>query len=145
MRLIITSLVAGLALAAGGSAGPNARESASNVTGDEPAKRMPTDASCPRGARELPRGALGPATRAALMAVPRDSEHRGAIATIAARAPYDTARGAPARRRCGASAQRRTVVVDLLYPKLQPSQSLSQGVVYVSRFKSGYRVWEVVR
>jgi hypothetical protein len=42
-------------------------------------------------------------------------------------------------------AQRRTVVVHLLYPKLLPSQSLSQGVVYVSRFKSGYRVWEVVR
>jgi hypothetical protein len=34
------------------------------------------------------------------------------------------------------------VVVDLLFPKMLPSASLSQGVVLVSRFRTGYRVWE---
>jgi len=37
----------------------------------------------------------------------------------------------------------RTVVVDLLFPKMLPSASLSQGVVLVSLFPTGYRVWEV--
>lgn len=44
---------------------------------------------------------------------------------------------------CGDLARRRTVVVDLLFPKLLPSQSLSKAVVLVSRFPRGYRVWSV--
>ena len=58
MRLIITSLVAGLALAAGGSAGSNARESVSNVTGDKPG---PLPYGCPgtTPARASSRCALG--------------------------------------------------------------------------------------
>jgi hypothetical protein len=32
-------------------------------------------------------------------------------------------------------------VVDLLFPSLLPSASLSRGVVLVSRFPTGYRVW----
>ena len=44
---------------------------------------------------------------------------------------------------CSDTVRRRTVVVDLLFPKMLPSASLSEGVVLVSRFPSGYRVWEV--
>jgi hypothetical protein len=44
---------------------------------------------------------------------------------------------------CSDKVRRRTVVVDLLFPKMLPSASLSEGVVLVSRFSSGYRVWEV--
>lgn len=44
---------------------------------------------------------------------------------------------------CSNKARRRTVVVDLLFPKVLPSASLSKGVVLVSRFPSGYRVWDV--
>src|SRR5262249_584579 len=40
-------------------------------------------------------------------------------------------------------ARRRTVVVDLFFPKMRPSASLSEGVVLVSRFSTGYRVWMV--
>ena len=44
---------------------------------------------------------------------------------------------------CSDKLRRRTVVVDLLFPKMLPSASLSEGVVLVSRFPTGYRVWEV--
>jgi hypothetical protein len=44
---------------------------------------------------------------------------------------------------CSNLVRSRTVVVDLLFPKLLPSASLSEGVVLVSLFPTGYRVWEV--
>jgi hypothetical protein len=37
----------------------------------------------------------------------------------------------------------RTVVVDLLFPKMLPSASLSEGAVFVSLFRTGYQVWDV--
>jgi hypothetical protein len=37
----------------------------------------------------------------------------------------------------------RTVAVDLLFPKMLPSASLSEGVVFVSLFPAGYQVWDV--
>jgi hypothetical protein len=44
---------------------------------------------------------------------------------------------------CGKKIQARTIVVELRFPKELPSGSLSEGVVFVSSFKSGYQVWEV--
>jgi hypothetical protein len=44
---------------------------------------------------------------------------------------------------CSSQVRNRTVVVDLLFPKMLPSASLSEGVVLVSRFRTGYRVWAV--
>lgn len=44
---------------------------------------------------------------------------------------------------CSNLVRERTVVVDLLFPKMLPSASLSEGVVLVSLFKTGYQVWEV--
>ncbi len=40
---------------------------------------------------------------------------------------------------------RRTVAVDLLFPKMLPSASLSQGHGLLSLSGTGYRVWEVAR
>jgi hypothetical protein len=37
--------------------------------------------------------------------------------------------------------RKRTVVVDLLFPRMLPSASLSQGVALVLPFNTGYRVW----
>ena len=37
----------------------------------------------------------------------------------------------------------RTVVVDLLFPRMLPSASLSQGMALVSLFNTGYRAWAV--
>jgi hypothetical protein len=44
---------------------------------------------------------------------------------------------------CTSHVRNRTVVVDLLFPKMLPSASLSEGVVLVSRFGTRYRVWKV--
>ncbi len=52
-------------------------------------------------------------------------------------------RGGEVAYQCGKAIQAKTVVVELQFPKELPSSSLSEGVVFVSRFKSGYQVWEV--
>jgi hypothetical protein len=52
-------------------------------------------------------------------------------------------RGEQVAFECGKAIQARTIVVELRFPKELPSASQSQGVVFVSRFKSGYQVWEV--
>ncbi len=44
---------------------------------------------------------------------------------------------------CSSRVRNRTVVVDLLFPKMLPSASLSEGVVLVSLFRAGYPVWDV--
>jgi len=53
------------------------------------------------------------------------------------------ARDGEVKFKCGATVARRTVVVQLLFPWLLPSQCLSQGVVFVGRFHGGYRVWYI--
>jgi hypothetical protein len=42
---------------------------------------------------------------------------------------------------CGPVVGSRTWVVEMRFPKLEPSASLSQGQAFVSRFRSGWRVW----
>jgi hypothetical protein len=54
----------------------------------------------------------------------------------------DAVRGPQARRACGRTVWERTVVVYILDRALLPSQSASQRVLFVSRFESGYRVWQ---
>ena len=53
-------------------------------------------------------------------------------------------RGPEAKFECGARVWRRTVVVYITLRAFLPSASLSERVVFVGRFKSGYRVWQVV-
>jgi hypothetical protein len=42
---------------------------------------------------------------------------------------------------CGPVVGGRTWVVEIRFPKFEPSASLSQGQAFVSRFRSGWRVW----
>lgn len=42
---------------------------------------------------------------------------------------------------CGQEVANRTWIVELHFPRLEPSASLSQGQAFVSRFASGWRVW----
>ena len=42
---------------------------------------------------------------------------------------------------CGPEVGSRTWVVEIYFPKLEPSASMSQGQAFVSRFRSGWRVW----
>jgi hypothetical protein len=44
---------------------------------------------------------------------------------------------------CGASIGQRTYVVQLNFTAELPSASLSHGVVFVSRFVTGWQVWLV--
>jgi hypothetical protein len=110
---------------------------------------QPALGSCPRGAQPLPPGALAPATRAALRQAPRLFGGPGGIdtrdrrATRAALAWVAGARGRQVRRQCGQRVHGRTVVVDLEFPRMLPSASLSQGTVFVARIEQRYRVWEV--
>jgi hypothetical protein len=124
-RLIAVSVVAGLALLASGAASPLAVQAA----------------GCPRAA--LPIAGTNPivaATQAALRRVPvRDRPQvRGALLAIA-----DPSRGPQVRTQCGRRVAGRTIIVYVLRRAYLPAQSASQGVYFVSRFASGYRVWQV--
>jgi hypothetical protein len=104
---------------------------------------------CPKRALPLPAEAIAPAARAALDAQRNRYEELGTrpLLTRASLAGFDEDRGPEARRDCGRRATRRTVVVYLEsasaeFRRRRPS--LSQGVVFVSRFPGGrYRVWRV--
>jgi hypothetical protein len=105
---------------------------------------------CPNNVLRLPANALGPASRAALDSQRGRYEALGTrpLVTRAALAEFDESRGQAARRDCGRRVARRTVVVYLeaasaRFRRTRPS--LSQGVVFVSRFSGGFRVWRVVR
>jgi hypothetical protein len=65
--------------------------------------------------------------------------------TYEIRSAYPAASGegfaAIALRMCGAVVGRRTWVVEMHFPNLEPSASLSQGQAFVGRFRTGWRVW----
>jgi hypothetical protein len=103
-------------------------------------------ATCPRSAARLPADAVARAALAALAEAPRlyrGTDTRGARLVGAALATSAGTRGEQVRRTCGMRTQRRSVVVELLFPRMRPSASLSQGTVFVSLIRGRYRVWEV--
>lgn len=103
---------------------------------------------CPKQARTalpLSAHATKKAARAALAAAPelyKETNVQGATVVWSKRATAAGPRGEQVAFECGRRIQARTVVVELRFPKELPSTSLSEGVVFVSRFKGGYRVWE---
>jgi hypothetical protein len=105
-----------------------------------------TRARCPADALLLPHGA---STRAAGAARAQAAhwypgvKTQGAKVVSAKLARNAGPRGVQVGLACGSRARARTVVVELRFPRMAPSASLSQGVVDVSRFKDGYRVWAV--
>jgi hypothetical protein len=114
------------------------------------ARRSPI---CTRGLTSVevdPRGLLpltgvnpvGAAAAAAARFVEPASRPQVVSATLATQ---DHERGPAAKFECGARVWRRTVVVYVTARAMLPSQSLSQGVFFVGRFRLGYRVWQVVR
>jgi hypothetical protein len=102
---------------------------------------------CPAGALQLPKDAVARASRTALASAAKEYrglKTAGAKVTSGRRATAAGPRGEQVGRDCGAKARARTVVVELQFPRMEPSASLSEGVVDVSRFPGGYRVWRVV-
>jgi hypothetical protein len=98
----------------------------------------PGPVRCPGGVLAFTANPVGPAAAVALRA---DSARNRPLVTGATIAPQDTARGGEAKARCGTRVWQRTVVVHVLDRSLLPSASLSQRVYFVSRFRSGYRIW----
>jgi hypothetical protein len=120
----------------------------------EAATPSPTSASmmgaaasaCPKHALRLPGIGVADAAEQALNEAAHDyrgADTRHAQVLSADRSAFAGARGSQVRQQCGAKVARRTVVVQLLFPKMLPSASLSEGVVFVARFPRGYRVWEM--
>ena len=66
------------------------------------------------------------------------------LVVAAINAPGDPNRGPIARHRCGTTIWQRTIVVYIRLRAFGNSASLSSRVVFVARFKNGYRVWQVV-
>jgi hypothetical protein len=58
-------------------------------------------------------------------------------------AAADQERGPIAKRECGARVRQRPVVVYIRLRAFLPSASLSGRVSFVSRFKGGYRFWQI--
>lgn len=99
---------------------------------------------CPAPLR-LPGNGIAPAANRALDEVKRlydGIDTTNARATQAARGPAAGVRGRQIKKECGLKVQRRSVVVELFFPKMRESASLSQGTVFVSRFRRSYKVWE---
>jgi hypothetical protein len=100
-------------------------------------------AACPKKLVSLTlTNPIAPATTAALRATKQPGRPQ---VTSALLATADKHRGGQAKAACGTSVWERTVVVYITDRALLPSQSLSQRVFFVGRFKNGFRVWQVVR
>lgn len=96
---------------------------------------------CPAGALRLPPDAVARAADVARHY--KDDPRTVIVASGFATSPASGTRGLEVKHQCGAMIARRTVVVDLFYPWLRPSASLTQGTLFVGYFHHGYRVWEV--
>jgi hypothetical protein len=84
---------------------------------------------------------IAPATLAALRYT--NATNRPQVVS-AVMATMDRQRGAEAKFECGTRVYERTVVVYVIDRAALPSQSLAQRVFFVGRFKSGFRVWQIV-
>jgi hypothetical protein len=102
---------------------------------------------CPTAVLVLPADGVARASARAVAEAAADYpglDTKGAVVVRARPARSAGPRGAQVGAHCGAKVRNRTVVVELRFPQLLPSASLSEGVVDVSRFVGGYRVWNVV-
>jgi hypothetical protein len=144
-RLIITS-VAVAVVVAGGLAGVLAFRPAATQAASPPRLGVSHVAlgRCPANALPLPAEAVARAADQARIQAP--ALHKGfgpVVVELAWLAKFKLAVWASAPFHCSPRVRNRTVVVDLLFPKMLPSASLSEGVVFVSLFPTGYQVWDV--
>ena len=102
---------------------------------------------CPVGELVLPANGVRQAAKASLAAAASEYpglNTKGARIVSAKQATVAGPRGVQVGLECGAKARARTVVVELRFPCMLPSASLSEGIVDVARFARGFRVWAVV-
>jgi hypothetical protein len=105
-------------------------------------------ATCPASIQRLPADGVQHAADQALAAAAKlypGINTKGAEVMAAARSAFAGVRGQQVTAMCGSHVAGRTVVVQMLFPAMLPSASLSQSVVFAGRFAGGYRVWFVAR
>jgi hypothetical protein len=101
---------------------------------------------CPAGILPLPAAGVQHAASQALAQAAKlypGVNTRGAEVLAADRSAFAGLRGREVSNLCGTKIAARTVVVQMLFPRMLPSASLSQSVVFAGRFANGYRVWYV--
>jgi hypothetical protein len=101
---------------------------------------------CPAAILPLPAAGVPHAAARALAEAARlypGLNTRGAEVMAADRAAFAGVRGREVGSLCGQKVAARTVVVQMLFPRMLPSASLSEAVVFAGRFAHGYRVWYV--
>jgi hypothetical protein len=134
-------LVTALAASAAGTA-----VAATAASGREVPRVNVHPAGCPRGTLPLQPDGAQRAANAALAEAARlyhGLNTRDAEVMASDRSSFAGARGSEVTHLCGPRVAARTVVVQLLFPRMLPSASLSEGVVFAARFPHGYRVWYV--
>jgi hypothetical protein len=143
-RVLLTSAIVTVFLA-GGLAGVLAfRPSATRAAAPPLAKTSSVVLGrCPKGALPLPAEAVARAADQARIQAPELYGHGPAVVELAWLAKFRLNVWAATPFHCSSRVRNRTVVVDLLFPKMLPGASLSEGVVLVSLFRTGYQVWEV--
>lgn len=102
--------------------------------------------ACPKGILALPAAGVQHAADRALAEAAKlypGLDTRGAEVMAADRSAFAGARGRQVSKLCGKKVAARTVVVQMLFPRMLPSASLSESVVFAGRFARGYRVWYV--
>lgn len=101
---------------------------------------------CPPGILPLPAAGVQHAADQALAEAAKlypELNTRGAQVMATDRSAFAGVRGQQVSNLCGKKVAARTVVVHMLFPRMLPSASLSQAVVFAGRFAHGYRVWYV--
>lgn len=144
-RRLLTVAVVLAACAAGGLVSALAfAPPATRAAQPQPAAAAAGLGRCPTHPLPLPPEAVARGADQARIQAPVLYRGSGpAVVVRSALAPYAGPRGDEVNAQCGARVFRRTVVVDLFFPKMLPSASLSQGTVFVSLSGTGYQVWEV--
>jgi hypothetical protein len=115
------------------------------------APRPATFGPCPQGALPLGRADVGSAAVAVLRFVREvyselapSLDVAGARVTRATLAPGNV-KSYSARVKCGRETQRRTIVVEVRFPRVAADDPSSAGAFYVSRTHGGWLVWRLVR
>lgn len=140
LTAVAASMLAGVVVGLGASA--LAETARSNLSSAQTSSA--SLGSCPTHALPLTAESVARAADQARVEAPALYKGNGpAVVELAWQAKFRLNVWASTRFDCSDTVRRRTVVVDLLFPKMLPSASLSKGVVLISRFPSGYRVWDV--
>ena len=150
-RLVLIAAVAMMALVALAAAAVMTQRGDPGASAEEPQTKEPPASlgidlvHCPKADPEkLPPYALADATEAALDQVPSvfgDVEaNEGAYASSASRGGNKMITKGLG---CSKLLRDRSVTVNLIFPKMLPSASLSQHTVFVARFRGDYWVWGI--